>query len=119
MREDLNISRRKLVSVTGSIVAILMAFGVTGCSEENAHQPVIVDAYPSAPDGVFSVTGDGQVEICWNLNPENDIAGYDIYWNDEATGYYEYVATVGPSQTCYIDTDVTNGVTYFLRGVGV
>ena len=103
----------------GPIVAILMVLGVAGGCSEDTQQPVIVDVPPSAPDGVFSVTGDGQVEVCWNPNPESDIAGYDIYWNDEATGFYEYVASVGANETCYIDTDVTNGVTYFYAVLAV
>ena len=74
---------------------------------------VIDNGVPSAPDGVFSITGDGQVEICWNLNPEPDIAGYDVYWNSQPTGLFQYVATVGAKTTCYVDTDVDNGTTYF------
>lgn len=84
---------------------------LAGCQEEVVE--VVADLPPSAPDGVFSITGDLEVTICWNPNPETDIAGYDIYWNDQPTGFFEYVATVGPNDFCYTDTDVTNGTTYF------
>jgi len=91
------------------VLVLAMTFLVVGCDDD----PVDVNDPPSAPDGVYSVTGDEQVTICWNKNPEPDIAGYDIYWNDEPTGLFERIATVGPNQTCYIDTDVDNSTTYF------
>ena len=96
--------------IVGLALLVPLVALFAGCEEDD---PVAINTPPSAPDGVFSVTGDGQVTICWNPNPENDIAGYDVYWNDQPTGYYEYVATVGPSENCYVDTDVDNGTTYF------
>ena len=88
----------------------LLVVSVAGCDDDD---PVIVNFPPSAPDGVFSVTGDGQVTICWNPNPEPDIAGYDIYWNSAPTGAFEFLGSVGANQTCFVDTDVINGTTYF------
>ena len=97
---------------------VLVGFAVPGLAMMSGCQdddPTIVNFPPSAPDGVFSVTGDAEVTICWNDNPdpERDLAGYDIYWNDEPSGFFEYVGTVGPNTTCYVDTDVLNGETYF------
>lgn len=96
-------------------VAVATVFLVTGCAyEEPVVEPIVIhNGPPSAPDGVFSVTGDGVVEICWNPNPEIDIAGYGIYWNDEPTGYFEHIATVSAKTTCFVDEDVTNGFTYY------
>jgi hypothetical protein len=115
MNRVFRISNWKSRSLAGSTVAFLgvafVALGLlSGCNNDD---PVVVDLPPSAPDGVYSVTGDGQVTICWNKNPENDIAGYDIYWNDQPSGAFQFVASVGPNTTCYTDTDVTNGTTYF------
>ncbi len=97
------------------IVAAIAVVAVTlvGCGDDEDPMVVFDNGPPSAPDGVYSITGDLQVEICWNPNPEDDIAGYDIYWNSEATGNFQFVARVGASTTCYVDTDVDNGVTYF------
>lgn len=95
-----------------AVVALLPAAMLwVGCEEKVVE--VVADLPPSAPDGVFSVTGNMAVTICWNPNPETDIAGYDIYWNDAPTGLFEYVNTVGPNDFCYVDTDVDNGTTYF------
>lgn len=86
----------------------------TGCCDDCDDTVVVLDnGPPSAPDGVFSVTGDREVTIYWNPNPEPDIAGYDIYWNDEEVGFYEYLATVPPHQTYYVDRGLTNGITIF------
>ena len=93
-----------------ALAVVFVSGATTGCGEDD---PMIVDTPPSAPDGVFSITGDRQVEICWNPNPEPDIAGYDIYWNTEAFGAFTYIASVGPNTTCFIDAPLTNGNTRF------
>lgn len=92
------------------LVAFMAAFGA-GCNDD--ENVVIVDLPPSAPDGVFSTTGDGEVEICWNPNPEPDVKGYDIFWNDQPVGVFERIGSVGANQTCFVDVNVANGVTYY------
>ncbi|MFQ5511992.1 MAG: hypothetical protein ACE5EO_09100 [Candidatus Krumholzibacteriia bacterium] len=117
MRNALRIWKHKTSGKTGLAYIGILALGLflltlvaVGCGDDD---PVVVDFPPSAPDGVFSVTGDGQVTICWNANPEGDIAGYDIYWNSAPTGAFEFIGSVGANQTCFVDTDVTNGTTYY------
>jgi hypothetical protein len=96
------------------LAVLLVAVPLTGCNHEDSDLVVVdVDNPPSAPDGVFSITGDLEVTICWNPNPESDIAGYDIFWNDAPTGFFEYVGSVGPGEFCYVDTDVDYRTTYF------
>jgi len=100
------------VLLAALLLPALLVF--TGCCDDCDDTVVVLDnGPPSAPDGVFSVTGDEEVTIYWNPNPEPDIAGYDIYWNDEEAGWYEYLATVPPDQTYYVDWGLTNGVTRF------
>jgi len=100
--------------ITGLAIA---AVALVGCTKDEDPMVVIDNGAPTAPDGVFSITGDGQVEICWNQNLENDIAGYDVYWNTEPTGLFSFVARVDENTTygprCYVDTDVDNGDTYY------
>ncbi|MFZ2323178.1 MAG: T9SS type A sorting domain-containing protein [Ignavibacteriaceae bacterium] len=38
------------------------------------------DAPVSPPTGLSVVTGDNEISLSWNPNPESDIAGYKIYW---------------------------------------
>ncbi len=93
--------------------AVLAAVGsLTGC-EDNCGSLTCIDTVvvvdnrrPSAPDGVYSVTGDAYITIYWNPNPEPDIVEYDIYWHTEETGYYSYLATVPKDQRWYRDWEV-------------
>lgn len=106
----------KPYATAGGLVLFGLVIGglivLPGCCDD-CDDPVVIDLPPSAPDGVYSVTGDEAVTICWNPNPEGDIVGYAVYWNDEPTGAFEFVASTGRDETCYIDHDVTNGETYF------
>ena len=100
-----------MIVIAGLAMASMLAVGA--CATEDDPVVVIDNGAPSAPDGVYSIPGDFQGEICWNTNPEPDIAGYDVYWNDAPTGEFEFVARVDVNTTCYVDTDVDNGVTYY------
>jgi hypothetical protein len=102
--------------VAGLALAVL---AVGGCSDDEDPVVVIDNGPPSAPDGVYSITGDGQVEICWNPNPEPDITAYEIYWNTAPTGTFTFVVRVDANTTCYVDTDVNNGSTYFYAVLAV
>jgi hypothetical protein len=101
-------------------LAILVLPFVAGCSNEcnECPDPAGTNAPPFPPDGVFSITGNGQVEICWTENWERDIAGYAVYRDDDGDGLYDWLDDVDPvlgdvpTVICYTDYDVTNGVTY-------
>jgi hypothetical protein len=63
---------------------------------------------------VYTVTGDGRVDIYWYPVRESDVEGYGVYWNDTPDGQYERIATVnGAESDHYADFDVQNGVTYY------
>lgn len=109
IRESRNV--RNKVSGALIIVTIAALSFVAGCSED--ADPVRDNAPPFPPDGVFSVTGDGLVTIYWNDNWEDDLAGYDLYRNTQATGTYTRIGTVGKNTTQYDDLDVVNGETWF------
>ncbi len=102
---------------------LLPALVLTGCCDDCDDTLVVVDnGPPSAPDGVYSVTGNGHVVLYWNANPEPDIAGYGIYFGEEEEGWYTRLTDVPADQTYYvvewliIDDQVVpleNGETYF------
>lgn len=99
-----------LVVLGGAVLA--MALMISGCCDE-CNDPVIVDYPPAAPTGVYSITGNEQVEIYWNANTEPDLEGYDIYWSYAAEDNPEYMVSVPRHATGFVDGDVVNGVTYF------
>ncbi len=85
-------------------------FLALGCARDKVTN-VVVDTPPHRVDGVYSVTGDGEVTIYWRANQESDIAYYKVYRNSAPTGTFTLIGST--SQTSFVDTDVTNGVTYF------
>ncbi|MBN1423800.1 fibronectin type III domain-containing protein [Candidatus Fermentibacteria bacterium] len=66
---------------------------------------------PGVPRGVQSVTGDGSVRLSWEPSPDYDTAGYGVYWNDTAGGYYTRIATT--TATSYYVGSLSNGRTYY------
>jgi len=99
----------RLSGAAAAIAAVMLPF-VAGCDDEG---PVVVDAPPFPPDGVFSITGDGVVSIFWNANWEDDLAGYAVYRSTADPGPYYFLGEVRADQTYYDDTDVKNGETWF------
>lgn len=96
----------------------LCGFFFVGCSvSENSVGTEIVevqkDTVPFPPRGVYSITGDGSVEVFWWPNQEDDIAGYVIYRSLDKTSNYEEIGTVDLKTTAFTDTTVQNGITYF------
>ena len=43
---------------------------------------------PSPPTGIQVMNGDSRVDIYWNQNRENDVAGYNVYYNYTYEGKY-------------------------------
>jgi len=98
----------RLSGVVSTVAAVMLMLPfVAGCEDED---PVVVDAPPFPPDGVFSVTGDGVVSIFWNPNQESDLVGYGIYRGNQAPeGPYHRIDTVSANTEFYDDFDVVNG----------
>jgi len=66
---------------------------------------------PAAPQGLYSVTGDGSVTLHWVKNTEPDLAGYRVYRSASYNGQYNPLGLT--SNTSFVDNGVTNGTTYF------
>ncbi len=91
--------------VTCVLILVLLA---AAC---RTTDPCCDDIPPAVPAGVWSVTGDGYVEILWSPVREDDLAGYNIYRSRSEWGTYELIGGSGDND--YIDWDVDNGITYF------
>ena len=81
-----------------------------GCHKDNVTG-VPVDRPPHTVDGVYSVTGDGEVTIYWRANQESDINYYKVYRNFSPTGTFSLIGST--PQDHFVDTGVVNGTTYF------
>ena len=80
----------------------------------NEDSATATDVAPAAPTGLVATKGVGQVSLNWDdNNTEADLAGYDVYRSETMDGPYSQIngSLVVPSD--YIDTTVTNGVTYY------
>jgi hypothetical protein len=95
-------------------VMFVVAIMIQGCTFEGTNDTVVVDnSAPAAPRGVYSISGDEQVEIKWYPNQEKDLKGYVIYKSTKKSGDYKEINTVGAKVSSYIDNDVRNGNTYY------
>lgn len=66
---------------------------------------------PSAPRGLYTMTGDNLIELFWLANPERDVAGYNVYVSSSYRGRYDRIgSTVRPY---FVDYGARNGNTYY------
>ena len=91
-----------------------------GCSSDDDDSPVLVDTEPPAtPRGVRSITGDGQVIVEWFPNGEADLAGYNIWRDDDGDEEFDLLAEVSSDSSdadvdrlSFVDEEVINGRNY-------
>lgn len=103
----------KLAATAVLVVAILIVSSVFVFSSGSASSP------PDMVTGLEATKGDNHVSLTWTV-PENE-------GSDEISSYIIYRGQPGRSDlfinvddvTNYVDTDVTNGVTYYYRVAAV
>lgn len=91
----------------------LLAVLAAGCDDHNPSSVRDLNP-PAAPRGVFSVTGDTEVQLNWLPNTEGDVAGYRVYESPCASGPgcpYDRIGTTGA--TSFVVSPLTNGVTRY------
>ncbi len=91
-------------------IAFITLTLVSAC---NIIEPVrVMDTTPpSPPTGVVVLNGDQIVDIYWNSNRENDLAGYNVYWSDSYNGKYSLLGST--QNTSFTDDGVVNGQRYY------
>jgi len=90
------------------LLPVWVALLTVGCSDVNHHSD---HTPPPVPSGVYTITGDGFVEILWSQVRIDDLAGYKIYYSTSSNGKYW---RIGRSEdNYYLDDDVDNGTTYY------
>ena len=96
-------------------IAILpfVLLGFTGCDDDNCTN-VVYRVPPPVPTGVYTVTGDGLVQVYWSPIRGIDVRRFGVWRSLVPEGPYEWVADVSPSDDPhYIDSGLQNGVTYY------
>jgi hypothetical protein len=83
-------------------------------TEDYTIEPEIVETSPRAPTGLAASLENQEILLSWNANPESDIAGYHIYYDNDVSGppYYATTADQGGSPI-----DVGNTTNYTLSGL--
>ena len=100
------------------LLAAVMSLGLLGCNDTTAPPRDVTP--PTAPQGVYSVTGDGQITLYWVPNTESDLAGYRVYESPCADGPgcpYDRVGSTAATQ--FAVTGLSNGITRFFAVAAV
>ncbi len=84
-----------------------------------AWAQVAADAPPAAPTGLVAEAGNKKVTLTWTPNTEPDMKSYWVYRSTTSGSYDVAIATVTHPTAKYVDTGLTNEVTYYyvLRAV--
>lgn len=93
---------------------------ILGCGSDDDDSLVQADTEPPAtPRGVKSITGDGQVIVEWFPNGEADLAGYNIWRDDDGNEEFDLLAEVSSDSSdadvdrlSFVDEEVINGRSY-------
>ncbi|MBC8402241.1 MAG: PQQ-binding-like beta-propeller repeat protein, partial [Candidatus Marinimicrobia bacterium] len=72
---------------------------------------------PAVPQNLIAFPGYQRVTINWNANNEADLHKYNIYrdLSSPAIALVDSVVASSPPDTFYIDSSLTNGITYYYR----
>lgn len=80
---------------------------ITGCDHFQDYD----NTPPSEPRNISTVTGDERVDIYWDMNPERDVAGYNVYYSYSYDGEYTLIGST--ENTHFIDDGAKNATTYY------
>jgi hypothetical protein len=108
---------------TGKEQCFIVRTVFAGMLESDPTPPVCVvprDVFPpKAPHGLSAVAGTGTINLIWDANTENDLAGY-LVLRGEAPGDTLQPLTAAPiEETTYRDATVKPGVRYVYAIVAV
>jgi TolB protein len=107
--------QRKSLALTLCIFLVVVSCGGSSTGPDNQTDTEA----PAAPENLNGNSGDQQIELNWNVNDENDLAGYNVY---RSTSSFSTVSGMNPvngssliESQDYTDTGLENGTTYFYR----
>ncbi|MFQ6615865.1 MAG: FG-GAP-like repeat-containing protein [Fidelibacterota bacterium] len=75
------------------------------------------DVPPSTPTGLTAASGDQEITLSWDHNPEADLQRYRIFrdTSSPATTFIDSVVATSPPDSFYVDQGLTDGQTYYYR----
>ncbi|MEW6196113.1 MAG: hypothetical protein AB1521_13265 [Bacteroidota bacterium] len=88
---------------------LLTTFLFTACDEFDDYY--YDDTPPNPPRNIYTITGDNRIDIFWDENHEDDVAGYNVYYSFSYDGRYTLIGST--YETYFIDNGAENGVTYY------
>lgn len=98
-----------------TLYIVLLAFAaiiLTGCDINNPHNDKYFDDYaPAPPRNISLLNGDNRVDIYWDYNREEDVAGYNVYYSYSYDGKYTLIGST--TRNSFADIDAINGDTYY------
>jgi len=75
---------------------------------------IILDTtHPSKPLGFTGSPSESAINLSWAANPENDLAGYNIYRSTSSGANYTKINSLILTNTNYQDTNIQSGTTYY------
>ncbi|MFC2070209.1 fibronectin type III domain-containing protein, partial [Chloroflexota bacterium] len=75
---------------------------------------VVTDSIPpSAPTGLAATLGEEQVTLDWNDNSESDLDGYNVYRSLTSGANFTQINGSLVETSDYVDTGLTNDITYY------
>lgn len=101
--------RRRAESGLAVLSLAALPFLAAGCDEDYVF--VHDCPPPSAPVGVYSVTGDGEVTVYWTAVAEEYVDEFVVYRAPTPRGTYREIGHTG--RDWFVDRGAANGVTYF------
>ena len=86
-------------------------------SDESDAVFTISDVAPATPQSLAATSGDGQITLAWERNPESYLHKYNIYRDiyPPAVTLIDSVVASSPPDTFYVDTGLSNGQRYYYR----
>ena len=101
----------KYLKLTAAKIAVLIFSLVVLSACDGFNKEYYDNVPPNPPDNVRVYAGDNEVEIDWDYNTEQDVAGYNVYYSDSYYGKYTLLGNT--ENNSYVDFDAENGVKYY------
>jgi serine protease len=70
---------------------------------------------PQTPTGFAAAPADGRVDLSWNPNSENDLAGYFVSRSESQAGPFSRLTKAVITEAKYSDPSLTNGTSYWYK----